>query len=191
VIIGWLNPPFYWSTSHLSAKLLVVQSQVSIVKSLYNFSLSNSDAPWSNPIFHGEITTPDGEIAISLMAKSMLPMIIPYVSHFSSHIITTFPGFPYPFFSTCQMRFVRFCQLVLRLLLARPLLGATCATKTRKLSRIQKKEKQNLLFVKTKEISSKAWGLISRICALPWEAQTESASQIASFCVLIEKSSFP
>ena len=108
VIIGWLNPPFYWSTSHLSAKLLVVQSQVSIVKSLYNFSLSNSDAPWSNPIFHGEITTPDGEIAISLMAKSMLPMIIPYVSHFSSHIIATFPGFPYPFFSTCQMRFVRF-----------------------------------------------------------------------------------
>jgi hypothetical protein len=71
----------------------------------------------------------------------MLPMIIPYVSHFSSHIIATFPGFPYPFFSTCQMRFVRFCQLVLRLLLARPLLGATCATKTRKLSRIPKKRK--------------------------------------------------
>ena len=192
VIIGWLNPPFYWSTSHLSAKLLVVQSQVSIVKSLYNFSLSNSDAPWSNPIFHGEITTPDGEIAISLMAKSMLPMIIPYVSHFSSHIIATFPGFPYPFFSTCQMRFVRF-YVSWSSAFSSPALSWAPPVQRRHESSVayQKKEKQNLLFVKTKEISSKAWGLISRICALPWEAQTESASQIASFCVLIEKSSFP
>lgn len=90
VIIGWLNPPFYWSTSHLSAKLLVVQSQVSIVKSLYKLFTVKFRCSMVKSIFHGEITTPDGEITISLMAKSMLPMIIPFVSHFSSHIIATF-----------------------------------------------------------------------------------------------------
>lgn len=46
-------------------------------------------------------------------------------------------------------------------------LGAACAMKTRMFSRIPKKKQKNLLLVKTKENSSKAWGLISRISALP------------------------
>ena len=168
VIIGWLNPPFYWSTSHLSAKLLVVQSQVSIVKSLYKLFTVKFRCSMVKSIFHGEITTPDGEITISLMAKSMLPMIIPFVSHFSSHIIATFPGVPYPFFSTCQMRFVRF-YVSWSSAFSSPALSWAPPVQRRHESSVayQKKEKHNLLFVKTKEISSKAWSLVSRICALP------------------------